>query len=84
MENVEERYEAITERNYQAVLAEEERRQDLIDQIVVDETLFTRLAYAYANSHLETVPEVSFLTYAVEVRRRELEPEYKNGWQEDV
>ena len=77
-------YENITEARYQAILAEEEARQDLIDEIVIDEELFTRLAYAYANSHLETVPEVSFLTYAVEVRRRELEPEYKNGWQEDV
>ena len=81
---IQQAYENITEARYQQVLAEEERRQDMIDQIVVDETLFTRLAYSYANEHLETVPEVSFLTYAVEMVRREREPEYKNGWQEDV
>jgi hypothetical protein len=76
-------YEAITEARYQAVLAEEERRQDLIDEILIDEELFTRLAYAYANAHCELVPDLTFLDYAFMVRSRELQPEWGNAWRDE-
>jgi hypothetical protein len=79
-----ERYEKITEARYQEFLAEEDARQDLVDEILLNEELFTRMAWSFANHHLETIPNMSFLTYATNLLRRERDPEYKSGWQEDV
>lgn len=73
-----ERYEAITESKYQAVLDEEEIRESLIDEVLIDEELFSRLAWSYANSNMD-----SFLDYSVETLMRERTPEYKNGFRED-
>ncbi len=71
-------YETITEANYQAILAEEETRESLIDEILIDEELFSRLAWSYANSNMD-----SFLDYAVDQLIKERTPEYRNGWTED-
>jgi hypothetical protein len=81
---IQQAYENITEARYQAILALEELRQDLVDEILIDEKLFTRMAWSFANHHLETLPNMSFLTYATNLLRRERESEYNSGWQEDV
>ena len=78
-----EAYETITEANYKAILSEDEMREGLIDEILIDEELFSRLALSYANEHLESIPDIGFLDYAANRLTKERTPEYRNGWTED-
>ncbi len=65
------RYEIITAANLQKVLEEDEEKEALIDEILEDHALFTRIALFYADRHKAILPHVSFLEFAVSFLRRE-------------
>ena len=76
-------YEAVTERNYQAILREEEKREELIDEILSDDDLFTLCAKSYARVYDDLIPAKSFIDYSVGLVQSMRNPEYKNAWRDE-
>ena len=74
-----EKYEAVSMKTLQDIYNEEEQLEALVDEILDDPELFTRLAKEYADRHKMIVPYVSFLDYGVNQLIRERSKAH-NGW----